>query len=59
VEFALALRPRDRSRPLLLVFTDGKDNVSWLSDEAVLESAAAPASSSMRYDSMTIAFSIG
>ena len=39
VEFALALRPRDGSRPLLLVFTDGKDNVSFLSEEAVLESA--------------------
>ena len=39
VQFALELRPRDGSRPLLLVFTDGKDTASWLSNDAVLDSA--------------------
>lgn len=39
VQLALALQPRDATRPLLLVFTDGKDTASWLSAEAVLDSA--------------------
>jgi VWFA-related protein len=39
VQMAIDLRPRDRSRTLLLVFTDGKDTSSWLSSEAVLDSA--------------------
>jgi Ca-activated chloride channel homolog len=39
VQLALALRPRDRTRPLVLVFTDGKDTGSWLTEEAVLDSA--------------------
>ena len=39
VQIAIDLRPLDRSRTLLLVFTDGKDTSSWLSSEAVLDSA--------------------
>ncbi len=39
VHLALELRPRDRSRPLMLVFTDGRDTASWLTEEAVLDSA--------------------
>ena len=39
VQLALAFRPRDRTRSLLLVFTDGKDNASWLSADDVLDSA--------------------
>lgn len=39
IQVALELRPRDATRPLLLVFTDGKDTASWLSPEAVLDSA--------------------
>jgi Ca-activated chloride channel family protein len=39
VQLALELRPRDTTRPLLLVFTDGKDTASWLSAEALLDSA--------------------
>jgi Ca-activated chloride channel homolog len=39
VQLALELRPRDATRPLLLVFTDGKDTASWLSANAVLDSA--------------------
>ena len=39
VQIALALRPRDRTRTLLLVFTDGQDTSSWLSASAVLDSA--------------------
>jgi len=39
VHVALELRPRDRSRPLILVFTDGKDTASWLTEEAVIDSA--------------------
>jgi VWFA-related protein len=39
VQIALELRPRDATRPLLLVFTDGKDTASWLSAEALLDSA--------------------
>ena len=39
VQIALDLRPRDRTRTLLLVFTDGEDTSSWLSANAVLDSA--------------------
>lgn len=39
VQIALDLRPRDRTRTLLLVFTDGQDTSSWLSASAVLDSA--------------------
>jgi len=39
VQIAIDLRPLDRSRTLLLVFTDGKDTSSWLSSDAVLDSA--------------------
>lgn len=39
VQIAIDLRPRDRSRALLLVFTDGEDTSSWLTSEAVLDSA--------------------
>jgi VWFA-related protein len=33
---ALQLRPDDDSRPLVLVFTDGVDNASWLSRSDIL-----------------------
>jgi VWFA-related protein len=39
VHLALELQPRDRTRPLLLVFTDGRDTTSWLSEAAVIDSA--------------------
>jgi len=39
VQFALATDHIAEARPLILVFTDGIDNASWLSDEEVLESA--------------------
>jgi hypothetical protein len=39
VQIALDLRPPDRTRMLLLVFTDGEDTSSWLSANAVLDSA--------------------
>jgi VWFA-related protein len=39
VQLAVAIRRDDGTRPLALVFTDGVDNASWLSDEAVIESA--------------------
>ena len=37
VQLAIALDPRDRARSLLLVFTDGHDTVSWLTEAAVLD----------------------
>ncbi|OLD20077.1 MAG: hypothetical protein AUJ01_04850 [Acidobacteria bacterium 13_1_40CM_3_65_5] len=37
VQLAIALDPRDRARSLLLVFTDGHDTVSWLTEDAVLD----------------------
>ncbi|HEV8348030.1 MAG TPA: VWA domain-containing protein [Vicinamibacterales bacterium] len=37
VHFAIQLDPRDRARSLLLVFTDGHDTASWLTEEAVLD----------------------
>jgi VWFA-related protein len=39
VHLALQLQPRDTTRPLLLVFTDGVDTASWLTESAVLDSA--------------------
>jgi VWFA-related protein len=39
VQLALATEYDARARPLILVFSDGVDNASWLSDEEVLESA--------------------
>jgi VWFA-related protein len=38
VQLSLVTHHEERARPLLLVFTDGVDNASWLSDEEVLES---------------------
>jgi Mg-chelatase subunit ChlD len=38
VQFALAADHAAGARPMMLVFTDGVDNSSWLSDEEVLES---------------------
>jgi VWFA-related protein len=37
VHLAIELAPRDATRPLLLVFTDGHDTASWLTEEAVLD----------------------
>jgi len=37
VELALSLQPHDRTRPLILIFTDGADTTSWLSEEAVVD----------------------
>ncbi|HEV8211630.1 MAG TPA: VWA domain-containing protein [Vicinamibacterales bacterium] len=39
VQLALQLQPRDRSRPLMLLFTDGHDTASWLTEDAVVDSA--------------------
>jgi VWFA-related protein len=39
VQLALELQPHDRSRPLMLVFTDGHDTASWLTEDAVVDSA--------------------
>jgi VWFA-related protein len=39
VHLALELQPRDRSRPLMLLFTDGHDTASWLTEDAVVDSA--------------------
>jgi VWFA-related protein len=39
VHLALQLQPHDRTRPLMLIFTDGHDTASWLTDEAVMDSA--------------------
>jgi VWFA-related protein len=39
VHLALELQPHDRTRPLVLVFTDGLDTTSWLSEDAVIDSA--------------------
>ncbi|HEV8143348.1 MAG TPA: VWA domain-containing protein, partial [Methylomirabilota bacterium] len=39
VHVAIELDPHDRSRSLLLVFTDGHDTVSWLTEDAVLDTA--------------------
>jgi VWFA-related protein len=39
VLLAIATRHDEGARPLVLVFSDGVDNASWLSEDAVLESA--------------------
>jgi VWFA-related protein len=39
VQLAVELQPRDRTRPLILLFTDGLDTASWLTEDAVLDSA--------------------
>ncbi len=39
VHLALELQPHDQTRPLVLVFTDGRDTTSWLSADAVVDSA--------------------
>jgi VWFA-related protein len=39
VHLALELQPHDRTRPLVLVFTDGRDTTSWLTEDAVVDSA--------------------
>lgn len=39
IHLALQIRPHDRSRPLLLVFTDGHDTASWLTEDAAIDSA--------------------
>jgi hypothetical protein len=39
VHLALELRTADRSRPLVLVFTDGRDTASWLTEDAVVDTA--------------------
>jgi VWFA-related protein len=39
VHLALQFQPRDQSRPLLLVFTDGHDTASWLTEDAAIDSA--------------------
>jgi VWFA-related protein len=37
VHLAVETSPRDETRPLILVFTDGKDTASWLTRNAVLD----------------------
>jgi Ca-activated chloride channel family protein len=39
VHLALQLQPDDRTRPLMLVFTDGHDTASWLTEDAAIDSA--------------------
>jgi VWFA-related protein len=39
LQLALSLRTRDRSRPLVLIFTDGNDTTSWLTEDAILDTA--------------------
>jgi VWFA-related protein len=39
LQLALSLRTHDRSRPLVLIFTDGDDTTSWLSEDAILDTA--------------------
>lgn len=39
VHLALELQPHDRTRPLVLVFSDGHDTTSWLTEDAVVDSA--------------------
>ena len=39
VHIALEMRTRDHTRPLVLLFTDGEDTGSWLTEDAVLETA--------------------
>ena len=37
LQLALSLRTHDRSRPLVLVFTDGDDTTSWISEASILD----------------------
>jgi VWFA-related protein len=39
VHLALQLQPNDQTRPLMLVFTDGHDTASWLTEDAAIDSA--------------------
>jgi VWFA-related protein len=39
VHLALQLQPHDQTRPLMLVFTDGHDTASWLTEDAAIDSA--------------------
>jgi VWFA-related protein len=39
VHLALQLQPHDHTRPLMLIFTDGHDTASWLTEAAVVDSA--------------------
>jgi VWFA-related protein len=39
VHLAIETRPRDQTRPLVLLFTDGHDTASWLTEDAVLDTA--------------------
>jgi VWFA-related protein len=39
VHLALQLQPHDQTRPLMLVFTDGHDTASWLTEDAAVDSA--------------------
>lgn len=39
IHLAIHLQERNQTRPLILVFTDGLDTASWLSEEAVIDSA--------------------
>jgi VWFA-related protein len=39
VHLALQLQPQDQTRPLMLVFTDGHDTASWLTEDAAFDSA--------------------
>jgi VWFA-related protein len=38
LHLAIQLDPRDRARSLLLLFSDGHDTVSWLTEDAVIDS---------------------
>ena len=39
VHLALQLQPHDQTRPLMLVFTDGHDTASWLTEDGAIDSA--------------------
>jgi VWFA-related protein len=39
VHLALQLQPHDQTRPLVLIFTDGHDTASWLTEDAAIDSA--------------------
>jgi VWFA-related protein len=39
IHLALQLQPHDQTRPLVLVFTDGHDTASWLTEDAAIDSA--------------------
>lgn len=39
VHLALQLQPHDQTRPLVLLFTDGHDTASWLTEDAAIDSA--------------------